>query len=110
MENTEQLKHIELPPSDNESKSVNGGVTRHMPTLRREVAAQALKELWQELKLEQEPLIFASPMQRKIQLEHHHLLLDQHVANGKQHNKHLFGQHKKYKQHSHPESSHETDA
>ena len=109
MENTEQLKHIEqvaLPPSENASKSVNGGVTRHMPTLRREVAAQALKELWQELKLEQEPLIFASPMQRRVQLEHHPLLLDQLVANGKQRKKPLFGQLKKWEQLSAPEYAH----
>src|SRR5258708_22772527 len=109
MENTEQLKHIEqvaLPPSENASKSVNGGVTRHMPTLRREVAAQDLTELWQELKLEQGPLIFASPMQRRVQLEHHPLLLDQLVANGKQRKKPLFGQLKKWEQLSAPEYAH----
>src|SRR5260221_7828173 len=103
MENTEQLKHIELPPSDNESKSVNGGVTRHMPTLRREVAAQALKELWQELKLEQEPLIFASPMQRRVQLEHHPLLHDQLVANCKQLKKLVVVQLKSWERLSAPE-------
>ncbi len=95
MENTEQLKLIErgsFPSLDNEPNSVNGGVARHMPTLRREVAAQALKELWQELKLDGDPLIFASPIQRKVQLEHHPVLLDQLVANGKQRKKATFGQ------------------
>src|SRR5260370_38867641 len=86
MESTDQASH---PPSDNKPKPVNGG---HMTTQRREVAAQALKELWQELKLEKEPLIFASPMQRRVQLEHHPLLLDQLVANGKQRKKLVFGQ------------------
>jgi|SRR6266487_2225 len=100
MENTEQLKPIEhesLQPSDTERQSVNGGVKRHMPTQRREVAAQALKELWQELELEGDPLIFASPMQSRVQLEHHPLLLDQLVANGKQDQQPLFGQLKSWK-------------
>jgi len=95
MEDLEQLKSIEqesLPPLDAELNSVNGGVARHMPIQRREIAAQALKEYWQELKLEGNPIIFASPMQRRVQLEHHPLLLDQLVANGKQRKKPLFGQ------------------
>lgn len=95
MEHMEQLQPTEQessPTLDTEPESVNGGVARHMPTQRREVAAQALKELWQELKLEGEPLIFSSPMQRKVQLEHHPLLLDKLVANGGQRKKALFGQ------------------
>ncbi len=63
-----------------------------MPTQRREIAVQALKDLWQELKLEGQPLIFVSPMQRRTQLEHHPLLLDQLVANGKQRKKSSLGQ------------------
>jgi len=63
-----------------------------MSTQRREIAVQALKELWQELKFEGNPLIFVSPMQKKIQLEHHPGLLDQLVANGKQRKKVLSGQ------------------
>jgi len=55
-----------------------------MSTQRREIAIQALKELWQELKFEGNPLIFISPMQKRIQLEHHPMLLDQLVADGKQ--------------------------
>ncbi len=74
-----------------------------MTTLRREVAAQALKELWQELKLEREPLIFASPVQRRVQLEHHPLLLDQLVANGKQRKKLVFGQLKSWERLGAPE-------
>ncbi len=63
-----------------------------MSTQRREIAVQALKELWQELKLEGNPLIFISPMQKRIQLEHHPMLLDQLVANGKQRKKVASGQ------------------
>src|SRR5258708_19785184 len=97
MESTEQASH---PPSDNKPKPMNGG---HMTTLRREIAAQALKELWQELKLEKEPLIFASPVQRRVQLEHHALLLDQLAANGKQRKKIVFGQLKSWERLSAPE-------
>lgn len=63
-----------------------------MSTQRREIAVQALKELWQELKFEGNPLIFISPMQKRIQLEHHPVLLDQLVANGKQRKKAQAGQ------------------
>src|SRR2546421_9894639 len=63
-----------------------------MSTQRREIAVQALKELWQELKFEGNPLIFMSPMQKRIQLEHHPMLLNQLVVNGKQRKKALSGQ------------------
>ncbi len=63
-----------------------------MSTQRREIAVQALKELWQELKFEGNPLIFISPMQKRIQLEHHPMILDQLVANGKQRKKGSTGQ------------------
>src|SRR6185437_12566375 len=80
------------PPSNHSSNSVNGGVARHMPTLRREIAAQALKELWQERELAGDPLIFASPMQGRMQAEHHPLLLDQLVTRGQQRKKAVAGQ------------------
>ncbi len=55
-----------------------------MPTQRREIAAQAIKDLWQELHIAEEaPLIFASPVQRRVQLEHHPLLLNRVTSNGK---------------------------
>lgn len=55
-----------------------------MPTQRREIAAQAIKELWQELHIAEEaPLIFASPVQHRVQLEHHPLLLNRVTSNGK---------------------------
>src|SRR5205823_6903915 len=74
-------------------KSVNEGVPRYMPTQRREVAALALKELWQELNLDKDmPLIFASPLQRRVQLEHHPLLLHRLVTAGKKSKKAAFGQ------------------
>lgn len=63
-----------------------------MSTQRRETAVQALKELWHELKFEGNPLIFNSPIQKRIQLEHHPMLLGQLVANGKQRKKSLSGQ------------------
>jgi len=63
-----------------------------MSTQRREIAVQALKELWQELKFEGNPLIFISPMQKRVQLEHHPILLDRLVANGKQRKKMQAGQ------------------
>lgn len=63
-----------------------------MSTQRREIAIQALKEFWQELKFEGNPLIFISPMQKRIQIEHHPMLLDQLVANGKQRKKGPAGQ------------------
>ncbi len=109
MENMEQPQPIEQesPPAlDTDPKSVNGGVARHMPTQRREAAAQALKELWQKSQLEGEPLIFGSPMQRKVQLEHHPLLLDKLVANGNQRKKPLFGQLKSWELLSAPTYAH----
>ena len=55
-----------------------------MPTQRREIVAQAIKDLWQELHIADEaPLIFASPVQRRVQLEHHPLLLNRVTSNGK---------------------------
>jgi SpoVK/Ycf46/Vps4 family AAA+-type ATPase len=63
-----------------------------MSTQRREIAIQALKELWQELKFEGNPLIFMSPMQKRIQLEHHPVILDKLVAHGKQRKKANSGQ------------------
>ena len=63
-----------------------------MSTQRREIAVQALKELWHELKFDGNPLIFNSPIQKRIQLEHHPMLLDQLIANGKQRKKSLSGQ------------------
>ncbi len=55
-----------------------------MSTERREIAAQAIKELWRELRIAEEaPLIFASPVQRRVQLEHHPLLLNRVTSTGK---------------------------
>ncbi len=55
-----------------------------MPTQRREIAAQALQELWQELNPEAgPPLLFPSQIQRRVQLEHHPLLLDRLVEAAK---------------------------
>ena len=74
-------------------KSKYEGVPHAMPMQRREIAAQAMKELWQELQIADEaPLIFASPIQRRVQLEHHPLLLQRVTANGKQRKKAIAGQ------------------
>src|SRR3984893_15035295 len=72
-----------LPPA-RAPKSTYEGAQHAMPTQRREIAAQAIKELWQELHLTEEaPLLFASPVQRRVQLEHHPLLLNRVTSNGK---------------------------
>jgi len=69
--------------------SINGdqttareGITRVLRVSRREVAAQALKRLWQEAYLDGEPLIFDSPTRRRIQTQHHPFFLDQQVIVG----------------------------
>lgn len=83
----------EVPSLTNHaSNSVNGSVVRHMPALRREVAAQALKELWQEKQFAGTPLIFASPVQGRMQAEHHPLLLDQLVVKTRSRKKPVAGQ------------------
>lgn len=100
MESIEKLTPVEQevpPPTNHKSHSGNGGVARHMPTLRREVAAQALKELWQECGFIDDPLIFASPMQGRMQAEHHPLLLDQLVVKGRQRKKPIPGQLQQWK-------------
>jgi AAA+ superfamily predicted ATPase len=76
-----------------------------MPTQLRELAVQALKVLWQDLKFEGRPLIFVSPMHRRTQLEHHPLLLDQLVASGKQRKKSFPGQLESWELLSPPESA-----
>ena len=95
MEATEKLNHNtqeDTSLTNHASNSVNGGVARHMPALRREVAAQALKELWQEKQFAGSPLIFASPMQGRMQAEHHPLLLDQLIARNRSRKKAVAGQ------------------
>ena len=88
MESLDQLKPVEqeLPapstgadePKDTEEpKTGNEGMLRSMPTHKRELAAQALKALWLELQLEGEPLIFPSPVEGRMQIEHHPMLLNQ---------------------------------
>jgi hypothetical protein len=95
MESIEKRTPVEQevpPPDHHNANSVNGSVARHMPTLRREVAAQALKELWQERGFAGDPLIFSSPMQGRMQAEHHPLLLDQLVSRGQQRKRPVLGQ------------------
>jgi energy-coupling factor transporter ATP-binding protein EcfA2 len=88
MESLDQLKPIEQdlpsPAADADeqkdadaAKSGNEGMLRSMPTHKREIAAQALKALWLEFQLEGEPLIFPSPVQGRMQIEHHPMLLNQ---------------------------------
>src|SRR5438270_7151895 len=88
MESLDQLKPIEQdlpsPTTDADeqkdadaAKSGNEGMVRSMPTHKREIAAQALKALWLEFQLEGEPLIFPSPVQGRMQIEHHPMLLNQ---------------------------------
>src|SRR5713101_1710305 len=93
MESLEKLTTLEqelLAAVDGGLNAINRNVTRQMLVLRRELATQALKELWHELHLAGEPLIFASP--GGMHIEHHPLLLDQLVASGKRRKKSRFGQ------------------
>src|SRR5579883_865588 len=81
----------EAPSSNGEPAPVRSR-PRPMPTLRREIAIQALKELWSDLQIaDSAPLIFASPLQRRVQLEHHPLLLNQLIAKGRQRKKDAYG-------------------
>jgi len=88
MESLDQLKSTEqeMPsstangdePKDGDApKSDNEGMVRSLPTQKREIAAQALRTLWLEFQLEGEPLIFPSPVQGRMQIEHHPMLLNQ---------------------------------
>src|SRR6266851_1130837 len=96
METTRQEEAVEavvtVTPAST-PKSKYEGVPHAMPMQRREIAAQAMKELWQEMQIADEaPLIFASPIQRRVQLEHHPLLLQRVTTNGKQRKKAISGQ------------------
>src|SRR2546426_328319 len=95
MECLEKLTRIEealLPRFDDGLKSINGGIARHLLVLHRHIVAQALKELWQELQPEGEVMIFLSPSQARMQTEHHPLLLDRLVEQGKRRKKVRLGQ------------------
>lgn len=63
-----------------------------VPVQRREIVAQALKRLWQELGLAGEPLIFIYSALGRMQTEHHTLLLDELVAKGKRRKRFPLGQ------------------
>lgn len=92
LENLTTLDHELFSVLDAELRSVNDGITRAMSVLRREVVAQALKELWQTLGLEGELLIFSPPTYGRVHTEHHPVLLDQLVASGKRRQKVRLGQ------------------
>lgn len=85
MESLENLRSLdrELLAPFEKNTPLYAGVTRHVRILRREVVAQALHQLWQELEIAGEPLIFDTPSQGRIYTEHHPLLLDQFMSNGK---------------------------
>ena len=76
--NGDEPKDADAPKPDNE------GIVRSLPTQKREIAAQALRTLWLEFQLEGEPLIFPSPVQGRMQIEHHPMLLDQLLEADKQ--------------------------
>ena len=81
MDTAEQIEPVPAEPA---TATINEEGIRSMPTQRREIAAQALKELWQELLPDSgPPLIFASPLPRRWPLEHHPLLLDRLLADNK---------------------------
>jgi AAA+ superfamily predicted ATPase len=67
-------------------------MVRHIRVYRNEIVASALKALWQELGLGDEPLIFDSPAHGSVYSEHHPMLLDQLVERGKRRKHARFGQ------------------
>src|SRR5579863_4634209 len=73
-------------------KSFDDQTVRFVPILRREIVAQALKDLWQAQGLAGEPLIFPYSSQGRMQTEHHPQLLDQLVAKAKQRKRLTLGQ------------------
>ncbi len=85
MEKIEELASIPrglFIPMNRDETTGSTGTLQVIRVSRREVAAQALKRLWQEERLEGEPLIFDSPLRGRVQTQHHSLFLDQQVAAG----------------------------
>jgi len=78
-------------PSDSGLPYAGEQVLRVMRVNQYEVAALALRELWRDLDLADEPLMFVSPSYGRMQAEHHPLFLDQLVARGKRQKKQRFG-------------------
>ncbi len=93
----DRLENIEINrdrlfPYPQEVQSLHADVTRSFPMLRREVVAIALRQLWHNLGLMGEPLLFTSPSHRRMQTEFHPLLLDQLVTQGARRKKSRSGQ------------------
>ncbi len=90
---------------DKQLNSFNDQTVRFVPILRREIVAQALKDLWQQQGLAGEPLIFPYPSQGRMQTEHHPQLLDQLVAKGKHRKRLPLGQLASWKRLAAPSSA-----
>ncbi len=109
MDGLEKLRSIDrelLTPVNGDLTASLRPLTRHMRVLRNEVVASALKELWQELEFDGEPLIFDSPSHGRMYTEHHPTLLDQLVANGRRRKRSVPGQLANWRRHDAPQDAH----
>ncbi|MBV9228339.1 MAG: hypothetical protein JOZ18_03420, partial [Chloroflexi bacterium] len=92
LENLSPLEHDLLTPFDGNLTSSVEGIRLHMQVQRNDVVARVLKDLWQELELEGQPLIFTMPAHVWSHPEHHPWVLDQLVARGARRKRARFGQ------------------
>lgn len=87
MENIEKLPSLNgvlHSPLNDKLLSSTKQVTLNMAVPRIEAAVRALKELWRDLELPGEPLIFSSPEHGQMSTEYHPMLLDRLISDGKQ--------------------------
>jgi AAA+ superfamily predicted ATPase len=92
LEHLNPLEHDLLTPFDGNHTPSAHSIILHMQVQHNDVIAHALKELWQELELEGQPLIFTMPAHIWSHPEHHPWLLDQLVARGQRRKRARFGQ------------------
>lgn len=95
MEKIEELAtttHGLFVPVHGDVTKANESVVRVLRLLRREVVAQAVKKLWQELCLEGEPLIFDSPTRGLVQQHHDVFALKQLITAGARRKRSRFGE------------------
>ncbi len=76
LDKVQAINHEGLTPYNGGAQAAYPEITLQMRVLRREVAAQALKDLWHERGCAGEPLLFHSLSQGRMSVEHHPMLLD----------------------------------
>lgn len=84
MESVEKLRpkeHELLTSFNGKHTGPSESITRNMQMTHREVVARGLLELWHELNLDAEPLIFNECIREQMDIEHP-ILLDQLIASG----------------------------